>query len=971
MALKKRDFQKLVNFIKEFQSRLPCGESAAELRDSLNLSLLHMHKFYKRVRVRCLNGPYTLDGSLSLSGPLNGTTSPVSPFISPVDRFSWRWLNLDVGKLSASFGHGDNSNFVPEIFYAIKDCDIGQMEKLLQKDKDSPNELDAIGRTTAMYATNGGSTDHLNCLKFLIARGVDLNHQSNDGFTCLHIACHYGYDDFIDTLLQTNVNIDTQDADGRTPLHFAAAYCSQEMLQKLVLTGADPSVQDGEGLTAAMWACHFDQLENLQLLLAAQERSNVSPEARFQSVDNLGRTILHWAVSRTTNINCMKVLLNAETAHLCDDEGKTVFLYAAENGCVPACEEILNLCSEDVLEETDDGGRTALHLAAMGGHGEVVDFLLSKGAVSDRKDNQGASPFDFVTSRNLNYCSLVLTSYQRYREKLSNMHAKLVEPRPADPQHKENKSQDIGDEMKAKTFAIDDQQAQHEAEKAGELVVDHESEAVLRERSNSIEVDNKSLKIDCQDIVGFEVEGDIEEDDEMCVQEIESTDQPRVENADATKYTVKPESWSNSPTSLSAVLDADGTSYSKAGGDIADAKRNLTYDPSKRATLDSRSETKMSDANADEENLKDGKQVERSIIGMKGGSNLEVPVIKKEVVPPEEMPELNDFEEEEYEFEDVSLGLADQKIVLVGLHEGDNGFEIDGVNDLEFEDAEDHVSLDQGLENQVSDAGETVDILRVDNGQDQDLLETSRLSPRIESVTGLMETNTVPANHSASVNMSVSSLRSDSDEEDAQSNTKERISKLDSKLPMQPFDERPLNQLEYRDPFSKVKPAAPFEEGMSRVKRNEETRAKTSHSKRKDKKESQKSKPSSPKGKQDPASPGPSRIHLGPLEPMKPLQPIIPPQGFQGNRGGSQGQFPEAFDSMLPVSSRSPVERSNALSSPVESPRSKGNQLPSPRGGFDSRDTAKLSHIPRPTSPSNRNKQFASNSFPPRPPVGR
>ena len=116
---------------------------------------------------------------------------------------------------------------------------------------------------------------------------------------------------------------------------------------------------------------------------------------------------------------------------------------------------------------------------------------------------------------------------------------------------------------------------------------------------------------------------------------------------------------------------------------------------------------------------------------------------------------------------------------------------------------------------------------------------------------------------------------------------------------MHPFDEKPLNQLEYRDPFSKVKPAAPFEEGMSHVKWNEETRSKTSHSKRKDKKESQKSKSSSPKGKQGPASPGPSRIHLGPLEPMKPLQPIIPPQGFQGNKAGSQGQFPGAFGEYL------------------------------------------------------------------------
>ena len=75
----------------------------------------------------------------------------------------------------------------------------------------------------------------------------------------------------------------------------------------LVIRGADPNVQDNEGLTPAMWACHFDQLESLQLLLAIQEKSNPAPEARFEVVDNLGRTILHWAVTKTNNINCVKV----------------------------------------------------------------------------------------------------------------------------------------------------------------------------------------------------------------------------------------------------------------------------------------------------------------------------------------------------------------------------------------------------------------------------------------------------------------------------------------------------------------------------------------------------------------------------------------------------------------------------------------------------------------------------------------
>lgn len=129
------DFQKLVNFIKEFQNKLPCDETSAELRDALNLSLLHMHKYYKRVKIRCQNGGNTLEGSISLTSSLTGAASPMSPYIPPLDRFDWRWLSLDPSKLSASFGHGEMTNFVPEIFYAIKDGDMEQLKKIIDDGK--------------------------------------------------------------------------------------------------------------------------------------------------------------------------------------------------------------------------------------------------------------------------------------------------------------------------------------------------------------------------------------------------------------------------------------------------------------------------------------------------------------------------------------------------------------------------------------------------------------------------------------------------------------------------------------------------------------------------------------------------------------------------------------------------------------------------------------------------------------------
>ena len=49
-------------------------------------------------------------------------------------------------------------------------------------DPDEVNEVDAIGRSTPMYAIHEGTDEHLEILKLLIDRGVDLNHQANGKF---------------------------------------------------------------------------------------------------------------------------------------------------------------------------------------------------------------------------------------------------------------------------------------------------------------------------------------------------------------------------------------------------------------------------------------------------------------------------------------------------------------------------------------------------------------------------------------------------------------------------------------------------------------------------------------------------------------------------------------------------------------------------------------------------------------------
>ena len=41
------DFQKAVNFLQELLLKLAEGQESAELRDSLNMCLLHLQKYYK------------------------------------------------------------------------------------------------------------------------------------------------------------------------------------------------------------------------------------------------------------------------------------------------------------------------------------------------------------------------------------------------------------------------------------------------------------------------------------------------------------------------------------------------------------------------------------------------------------------------------------------------------------------------------------------------------------------------------------------------------------------------------------------------------------------------------------------------------------------------------------------------------------------------------------------------------------
>ncbi|XP_059178384.1 serine/arginine repetitive matrix protein 1-like isoform X2 [Physella acuta] len=406
MVIKRKDFQKAAAFIHEFLLKLSEDVECADVRDTLNLALLHMQKYYRLIQNRsqekCAN---TL--SLTARG-----LSPMTPFVDAPDKFIWRWINLDSTKLPATMSLGDSVSFVslPSIIIAVKAGDIDLISELLHQDPGCADSVDGLGRTGIMYAVHFNQHE---TLRFLLEQKSDVNTQAHDGSTALHRACHDGNHVGLQLLVDYGGDLDICDVQGRAPIHWAVTTRSTECLQILLAHQAFCGIRDKDGLTPSMWACRMDNIKHFELLCKA-DNSRVEESDGIERDAN-GRTWMHWSVRRTQPLECLQTLLTPDSAAIKDEDGKTVLLVAAEMGSLNACRLIVEIAGEKCILDQDNQGRTALHLATMGGHGDVVNFLLEKNADVNVVDMFNATAWDYARIRKLHYCQLIIMSHQRQR----------------------------------------------------------------------------------------------------------------------------------------------------------------------------------------------------------------------------------------------------------------------------------------------------------------------------------------------------------------------------------------------------------------------------------------------------------------------------------------------------------------------------------------------------------------------------
>jgi ankyrin repeat protein len=205
-------------------------------------------------------------------------------------------------------------------------------------------------------------------LELFIEQGANVNELSSNGTNAIHLAADLGYAKCLEILLKAStanpnkktrlIRTDKKSTD-RTALHYAAEEGSSECVQLLLKHKADVDAQDFRNRTPLHFAAKVSCVDCVRILLK-EGNANINAE------DNDLRTPLHVAIRKSeSNIAVVKVLLNSGAD----------------------------------INAQDRFGITAIHLAALNGLSDCVEFLMKSGANITIKSKQGITALNVISRK--------------------------------------------------------------------------------------------------------------------------------------------------------------------------------------------------------------------------------------------------------------------------------------------------------------------------------------------------------------------------------------------------------------------------------------------------------------------------------------------------------------------------------------------------------------------------------------------
>jgi uncharacterized protein len=229
-------------------------------------------------------------------------------------------------------------------------------------------------------------------LRALMKRGADINATEGDGSTALHWASYRDDVESADLLIRAGANVNAANALGATPLWIASENRNVAIVRSLLAAGANANAALVSGETVLMMASRSGNPGIVEQLIV--KGADVNKRA------TRGQTALMWAVSQKHPDVTRVLLAHGADVHARSEAwsqvmavpphvwrpynraiphgNSTALLFAARVGDLESA-RMLVIAGANVNDE-DAWGVSATVLAAHSGFGDLVEFLLEKGA---------------------------------------------------------------------------------------------------------------------------------------------------------------------------------------------------------------------------------------------------------------------------------------------------------------------------------------------------------------------------------------------------------------------------------------------------------------------------------------------------------------------------------------------------------------------------------------------------------------
>jgi ankyrin repeat protein len=247
------------------------------------------------------------------------------------------------------------------LFSAIDGNCIAMATELL----DHGASVDARDRFGARPLSHAARFGHLQMVDLLLARDAPINARNLAGATALFFAAEGGHTLIVQRLIKRGADVKLVGRSGVSPVAAAAYAGNDAIIEALLAHGANERASDETGKPPIVYAAAGARLDIVKRLLAR----NIDLNARYSN--NL--TLLMWASGPDEKAS--------------EAQAIKVVLYLLEAGAH--------------INDRDDRGRTALMIAAEGGHAEIANLLLARGADASLKDKAGKRAADLTVLSSL------------------------------------------------------------------------------------------------------------------------------------------------------------------------------------------------------------------------------------------------------------------------------------------------------------------------------------------------------------------------------------------------------------------------------------------------------------------------------------------------------------------------------------------------------------------------------------------